>query len=43
LTWFVIIFLPLAHLYISLFMATALRMLRRVTAMIILGGTETIT
>ena len=42
LPWFVIIYLFSAHLYISLFMAKALRIPRRVIAMIILGGTETI-
>jgi hypothetical protein len=43
LPWFVIIFLFLAHLHISLFMAKALRIPHLVIAMIILGGTETIT
>jgi hypothetical protein len=42
LPWFVIVFLPFVHLYISLFMAKALRIPRRVIAMIILGGTETV-
>jgi len=42
LPWFVIIFPPLAHLSISVFMAHALRIPRFVIAMIILGGTGTI-
>jgi hypothetical protein len=42
LPWFVIIFLFLAHIHISLFMTKALRIPHLVIAMIILGGTETI-